>query len=188
MLTTRMCVDPLRREVTYEIEGSIDELAAIDLVYLNKLNVLVNKISSGFGIVNEPEQSTQSTNSTVKANKENKKEQTVAGDQPIEIKVPSELIEGILKLEERIRFPILWHFSNIQRMTVKDFLIACTKKGFGLSSSWLPSAGGNFKGRLVTEDKMFYEDGKIGSQTAWLLTDVGKVKIKKELEKMGTVT
>ena len=100
----------------------------------------------------------------------------------IAINVPEEIVDQITGLDERVRFPILWYYSSKQIMTVEEFLNACSDKGFSLSSSWLPSAGGNFKNRLVREDKMFREAEKIGKNKAWTLTDIGRLKIKRELQ------
>lgn len=183
MLTARLQINPNLEEVSYEIEGPIEELAAIDLSSIEQMNALVNKINSRLEVKgNGKTYEIRNNNSSGASQKQTIEESTASTS--IEINVPVDLIESILKLEERIRFPILWHFSNHEKMTIKDFLMACAKKGFTLSSSWLPSAGGNFKGRLVNEDKMFHEAGKIGNQTAWALTDVGKLKIMKELEKL----
>ena len=87
-----------------------------------------------------------------------------------------------MKLEERIRFPILWYHSTKQIMTVEEFLTVCADKGFSLNTSWLPSAGGNFKNRLVNEDKMFKEVNKVGKNKTWSLTDIGKLKVKRVIQ------
>lgn len=102
----------------------------------------------------------------------------------ISINVPEETIDQIERLDERIKFPILWHYSSKPIMTVEEFLNACSDKGFSLSPSWLPSAGGNFKNRLVKEDKMFREADKLGKNKTYTLTDIGKLKIKRELQKI----
>lgn len=183
MLSARIHVNPSLGEVFYEIEGSTDELSAIDLVYVNKLNKLAKDISSTLDIVERKEQSKLlSVNSSL--GKEAKKDEYAISDPPIEIRVPQELIDSIIKLEERIKFPILWYFSSRQSMTVKDFLMTCAKKGFGLSFSWLPSAGGNFKRRLVNEDMLFREADKLGREVVWEFTDLGKLKVMKEIEKL----
>jgi len=113
----------------------------------------------------------------------NKSELT--SSQEISINIPENLIEPIMELDERKRIPILWSFSSQSVMTIEDFLNICADKGFGLGPSWLPSAGGNFKNRLVEEDKMF-TSGKlrINNKKTWKLTDVGKLKIKKELSNL----
>lgn len=109
----------------------------------------------------------------------------LTSSQEISINIPENLIEPVMKLDERKRIPILWSFSSQSVMTVEGFLNVCADKGFGLSPSWLPSAGGNFHNRLVKEDKMLTSDKlKIKGKKTWKLTDVGKLKIKKELSKL----
>ena len=115
---------------------------------------------------------------------ENKSE--ISSNDNISINVPENLIESLLKLDERKLIPILWSFSSQPIMKVEDFINACFEKGFMLSTSWLPSAGGNFKTRLIKEDKMMTEIKlKIKGKKSWKLTDVGKMKIKKILIEMG---
>ena len=109
----------------------------------------------------------------------------LASSQEISINITENLIEPIMELDERKRFPILWSFSSHSVMTIEDFLNICADKGFGLKPSWHPSAGGNFNNRLVKEDKMFTSGKlKINGKKTWKLTDVGKLKIKKELSKL----
>lgn len=109
----------------------------------------------------------------------------LASTQKISINIPENLIEPIMELDERKRIPILWSFSSQLVMTIEDFLNICADEGFGLNSSWLPGAGGNFNNRLVKEDKMFTSSKlKINGKKTWKLTDVGKLKIKKELSKL----
>lgn len=181
MLTTKIRINPTQHEVTYEIEGTINQLQELDLKEIEKLNTIVNRIASVF---KSEEKVTHQKKNLDEAEGEDVNENNVT----IEINIPTELIDAVQKLDERIRFPILWYFSNQKRMAVKDFLLACARKGVSLSSSWHPSAGGNFKKRLVGEDKMFHEDGKVGGQTAWKLTDVGELKVTKEIERLHAAT
>lgn len=183
MLTVRMRINPTQGEVTYDIEGSTDELTTLDLAQINKLNALANKIASMFDVVKKKEGYPHSHRGSIKTTKDHKKDQDI-DELPIDISIPQELIEEILKLEERIRIPVLWYFSTRQKMTVKDFLMACARKGLTLNSSWHPSAGGNFKRRLINEDKMFHETEKVGRDAILELTDIGRLKIMKELEKL----
>ena len=44
--------------------------------------------------------------------------------------------------------------------------------------------GGNFKNRLVKEDKMFTNVKTESKEKKWKLTDVGKLKIKKQLNEL----
>lgn len=108
-----------------------------------------------------------------------------ASKKEISINIPENLIGPIMKLDERKRIPILWSFCSQSVVTIENFLNICADKRFGLNSSWLPGVGGNFKNRLVKEDKMFTSDKlKINGKKTWKLTDVGKLKIKKELLKL----
>lgn len=184
MTTIRMLVNPSHGHVTYEIEGSAEEMIRLDLGQIVKLNELADQIAGTLTSVKQKEKSnSESTNqSTEDGGKENGLTNV---DRLLEINVPNELVEKITTLDERVRMPLLWYFSNRHSMTVKEFLMACAKKGFSLSASWLPSTGGNFKNRLVNEDKMFREANKIGREIVWDFTDVGKLKIMKEIEKLG---
>lgn len=116
-------------------------------------------------------------------NKKNKvKLQDKENFKNIDINIPEEIIENITNLDERIQFPILWYFSTQPIMSVNEFLNACADKGLTLNPSWHTSAGGNFKNRLVKEDKMFTQVKNIESkEKVWKLTDVGKLKIKKQV-------
>lgn len=111
---------------------------------------------------------------------ENKPE--TSQNEEITFNIPDDLIESIMKLDERQQIPILWSFSSQPVMSVENFITACSEKGFLLNPSWLPSAGGNFKNRLVKEDRKLTDAKvKIGGKKTWKLTDIGKIKIKKEL-------
>jgi len=119
-------------------------------------------------------------NSSPKISIENKSQTSLNNE--ISINMPENLIESLMKLEERKLFPILWSFSSQPIMIVEDFINACSEKGFMFSPSWLPSAGGHFKARLIKEDKMLTETKlKIKGRKTWKLTDVGKIKLRKEL-------
>jgi len=105
------------------------------------------------------------------------------------INIPEDLIEPLLELDERKQIPILWSFSSQAVMVMADFIDVCAEKGFILSQSWLPSAGGHFKAILVKKDKMLTETKlKINGKKTWKLTDVGKIKIRKEISKITKKT
>ena len=99
----------------------------------------------------------------------------------IKIQVPEKFVDDIIKMDERSRFPILWYFSTKQIMSVKEFLNICSETGFSLSPSWLTSAGGNFSNRLVKEDKMFRKAKKENGELLWELTDIARLKIKRQV-------
>jgi len=103
-------------------------------------------------------------------------------DSMTRIRVPEDLVDKIENMIERVRFPVLWYFSNKQIMSVKEFLNICAETGFSLGSSWLPSVGGTFLNRLVKEDKMFRKGAKVDGEQTWELTDIGKLKVKKILD------
>jgi len=112
------------------------------------------------------------------------KTEIIVENESIDIKIPEEMIENITDLDERTQFPIIWYFSTIPILTVSEFLNACADKGLSLSPSWHTSAGGNFKNRLVKEDKMFTSIKTKNHEKKWKLTDVGKLKIKKLLNEL----
>lgn len=102
------------------------------------------------------------------------------------INIPENLIEPLMEIDERSQIPILWSFSSHPIMDIESFIHSCSEKGFLLSPSWLPSTGGNFKNRLVKEDKMLTDaKTKINGKKAWKLTDVGKIKLKRILSKIS---
>jgi hypothetical protein len=185
-MLTRMRVSPLRGDVNYEVEGSIDEFVALDPSYFDKLTELAKKISTTLDKGEQRDDIKQISQDSAESKKvsKSKNNSSPPAIQVAEIEIPQEFIEGVKELDERTRFSIIWSFSNRPRMTIKEFLIACAKKGFALSSSWLPSEGGNFRGRLVNEDRMFHDVEKVGRELVWELTDVGRLKVMRELEKL----
>jgi len=109
-----------------------------------------------------------------------KNESETSSNDQISINIPENLIEPLMAIDERRQIPILWSFSSQPIMDVESFIETCSEKGFLFGSSWLPSAGGNFKNRIVKEDKMLTDAKiKINGKKAWKLTDVGKVKLKR---------
>ncbi|MEC4847667.1 MAG: hypothetical protein RI100_00565 [Nitrosarchaeum sp.] len=110
----------------------------------------------------------------------------VLSNNEISINIPENLIESLMKLDERQLIPILWSFSSNPIMNIEGFIQSCGEKGFLLNSSWLPSVGGNFKNRIVKEDRML-TDAKttINGKKAWKLTDVGKIKLNKILSELS---
>jgi hypothetical protein len=102
------------------------------------------------------------------------------------IDIPKNMIEKIMALDESSQIPILWYYSTKPIMSVKEFLTVCAKKGFMLSHSWLPAAGGHFAGTFITKKKIFHEvksDTK-SKEKLWQLTDVAKFKISKIIAEM----
>jgi hypothetical protein len=96
-----------------------------------------------------------------------------------QIRIPDQHLERILALKERDQIPILWHLRAKPSMTVDEFLRASSNAGIAISPSYSPSKGGNFRNRLVKEDKMFVEDGLKGKVPRYKLSSIGKIKIQK---------
>ena len=123
--------------------------------------------------------------------KSDSSEKTIIGsDDSAVINLPVELIDKIIELEESQQIPILWHYSTKPVMTVKEFLEAAAKKGFTLSHSWLPSAGGSFSGTFVKKGGIFHDvkiKGK-GNEKSWEMTDIGRFKIIKKLNGLKSKT
>lgn len=177
MVTFKLHVNPLTKEVSFDIEGSYDEIRKVDLNKINELNKVVEEII--FVLQNNKSKLLPS-----KAHNMDKKNTADETQLHLEIKVPGEIIDDILNLKERVRFPILWYFSNQSIMKVKEFLTACADKGFPLRTTWLPNLGGDFTKILVHKDKMFHEVDKVDGEKRWTLTDVGKLKIKKLINEL----
>ena len=95
------------------------------------------------------------------------------------ISIPEQSLGKILALRERERIPILWSLSSQQSMTVDEFLSASSKAGVAVAPSYSPAKGGNFRNRLLKQDKMFIEDGKLGKVPKYRLTAAGKLKAQK---------
>jgi ribosomal protein S8E len=95
------------------------------------------------------------------------------------LSIPEQSLEKILTLKEREQIPILWSFSSKQSMTVDEFLAASSTAGVSISPSYSPTKGGNFRNRLVKQDKMFVEDGKLGKVSKYKLSAAGKLKAQK---------
>ena len=100
-------------------------------------------------------------------------------DESPELSIPEHSLEKILALKEREQIPILWSLASAQSMTVDEFLQACTRAGVTISQSYSPTKGGNFRNRLVKQDKMFLEDGKVGKVPRYKLSASGKLKVQK---------
>lgn len=106
-----------------------------------------------------------------------------------DINLPANLIDKIMNLDESQQIPILWHYSTKPVMTVKEFLESAAKKGFTLSHSWLPSAGGSFSGTFVKKGGIFHDvkiKGK-GNEKSWKMTDIGKFKINKIVSELNSM-
>jgi hypothetical protein len=93
--------------------------------------------------------------------------------------VPKELFPEIMKLDDREKIPVFWYYSSRKSMTVSEFLMAASKKGFNFAPSYLPSKGGNFANRLAKEDGVLARDGKQRRPQKFKLTDVGILKVQK---------
>ena len=98
------------------------------------------------------------------------------------LSIPQKSLEKILSLKEREQIPILWSLSSKPSMTVDEFLSLCEKAGITIPPSYSPTKGGNFRNRLVKEDKMFVEDGKVGKVSMYKLSAAGRLKAQKFLE------
>ena len=93
--------------------------------------------------------------------------------------ITEQYLEKILALKEREQIPILWSLSSQQSMTVDEFLAASSRAGVSIAPSYSPTKGGNFRNRLVKQDKMFVEDGKLGKVPKYKLSAAGKFKAQK---------
>jgi hypothetical protein len=102
-----------------------------------------------------------------------------SNQQIIEFEIPESIKEVILSLPERKRIPLLWNFSTKKSMTIREFLEAAAKNNIPLSHTWLPSEGSNFAKRIVRDEKMLEEDGKVGREIKYKIGDVGNLKIRK---------
>jgi len=101
------------------------------------------------------------------------------------INVPENILLKVTELDEKEQIPILWFFSDKSIMTVKEFLESCVTKGFTLSHSWLPSAGGYFSATFVK--KGIFHEVKVrvkGNEKHWKLTDIARFKIKKKIKEL----
>ncbi len=136
----------------------------------NKILTLENEIKSLKQIMSPIYQQSQNTDSNFY----------------IKIQVPEKIIDDVIKMDERFRFPTLWYFSTKQIMSIKEFLNVCSETGFSLNPSWLPSTGGNFNNRLVKEDKMFRKVKKENGEQTWELTDMARLKIKRKISEFGS--
>ena len=116
----------------------------------------------------------------------NKSEQTKAiidEQEPI-FQIPNSFEQAIINTGERERIPLMWYFSSKKSMTIREFLIASSKRRIHFSPSWLPSEGSNFTKRLVKDDKMLSEDGKFGRELKYKLSDVGSLKVQKHIAQL----
>jgi hypothetical protein len=93
--------------------------------------------------------------------------------------ITDQSLEKILALKERERIPILWSLSSQQSMTVDEFLAASSRAGVSIAPSYSPTKGGNFRNRLVKQDKVFVEDGKLGKVPKYKLSAAGRLKARK---------
>lgn len=103
--------------------------------------------------------------------------------------IPESIKQGVNDLKDRQKLPVLWYFSTVKSMTIREFLNALIKNKFQFSHTWLPDQGSNFTKRIVQEDKMLEEDGKNGREKKYKLSVVGNLKVQKliaELEKQKT--
>ncbi len=98
--------------------------------------------------------------------------------------VQEKFLKGVLNLSERQQIPVLWSFSNKPAMTIDQLIEASTRSGIAISPSWSPMKGGNFRNRLVKEDRMFVEEGKIGKMPKYKLSASGRMKVAWILEQI----
>lgn len=174
MTKIKLHFDSIKQSVTYSIEDEYDELKKITVDDIKKYNKLVENLTKSF--------SSQIT-SHVK-NEQNPPLNVDVSNPVPTLTVPDELVPIIEKLDERIKFPMLWYFSSVPIMTVSDFLNLCSSEGFTLNSYWLPSAGGHFSGKLVNSDKMFHRVGRQGKEKTWELTKIGKLKLSNKINEL----
>jgi len=106
-------------------------------------------------------------------------------DKEITFDIPQELLPKIMKLEEREKIPVIWSYASRNSMTISEFLVAASKKGFNFSPSWHPSQGGNFTNRLLKQDGVFARDGKQSTAWKFMLTDVGLLKVQKTISELS---
>ena len=101
------------------------------------------------------------------------------------INIPKNLLIKIMDLDVKKQIPILWSFSSNPVMTVAAFLEICVRKGFVLSHSWLPSAGGAFSTNFVK--KGWFQEVKVKGDKSkhWKLTVAGNLKIAKIIKDLN---
>lgn len=175
MVKLNLRIDPIRKEISYELSGNLDEIDSIDLDQIKKINSKAEKITKELGFYKK---SSPPSDLPVPSLDEKFNKST-----PI-IHVLEDMLSKIEKLDEKEKFPVLWSFSSKPIMTVDEFLSECAEKGFTLSPSWLPRAGGHFSQTLVKRMKMFHKVGKSGNKSTWKLTDIGKLKVKQIIKKL----
>jgi len=178
MVRVRVRADPQAGAISFELEGEHDEIVAFNPEDFGRLNQRIIEFANAVGIGTT---SAPSVKEAIRKKPPSGKQTGIDG--PV-LSVPADHLEKILQLEEMARIPVMWYFSSKPSMTVNEFLSAAAKKGVPLSSSWSPSAGGNFTTRLVNKDKMFVAEGKVGRTTKFRLTDLGLLKVEKTLAEL----
>jgi hypothetical protein len=112
-------------------------------------------------------------------------EELLAEEVGAAISIPGQSLERILALKEREQIPILWSLASKPTMSVDEFLAASSRAGVTIAPSYSPTKGGNFRNRLVKQDKMFIEDGKVGKVPRYKLSAAGKLKSQKFFASSG---
>lgn len=167
-------INPISKEISYEIEGDLDDIEKIDANDIKRIEKHFLKLQNKASLKNNE--------SKKRIKKNNDEEKPI---QQLELKIPSNLVEKVELLKnENIKFPILWSFSTQEKMTVNEFFELVSNEGFSLSTSWLPKTGGNFSSTLVKRDKIFHLKEKKGSENIWAFTKVGKLKVEKHIQKL----
>ena len=181
MIRVRVHVDSQTKRISFELDGDHDDIIAFSLSDFNKLSAKIQEFAGSIGGETVPVSAIRTT--AIEGSQSHHAESRTA--EPV-LSIPADILEKISSLDERTRIPAIWHFSNKPSMTVNEFLSAAAKKGIGLSPSWSPREGGNFRNRLVKEDKMFAEDGNEGKTTRFKLTELATIKVKKTLSELKT--
>jgi len=171
MKKIKIKINPIKKEITYEIEVELDDISKIDEKDIKQIEEHFSKLKKKINFIK---------NESLEIVKSTKEAST---SQKIELHVPDNLIEKIESIEnEEKKIPILWSFSTKEKMSVSEFLELCSKNGFSLSTTWLPSEGGRFSTKIVKNEKFFHNVDKKGSEKYWELTKVGKLKIRKMIQ------
>lgn len=174
MVNFKININPNQKDISFTIEGDFDDIDLIDIEKVKKLNKKIKTISQELQF-NITDSSLPKKNTPAKITLNPKTNSSVS--EPSLLNVPEHLKNKIESVAEKVKFPILWSFCSNPVMTIEEFLTECSAKGFALSTSWLPSVGGNFSNKLVTENKMFKKAGTKNLKKAWTFSSVGKLKV-----------
>lgn len=181
LVRVRVNVDPQTKRISFELDGDHDDILAFNLSDFGKLSAKIQEFASAIGAETTLGSAIRTT--AMEGRQSQQAESKTTG--PV-LSIPADILEKLSPLDERTRIPVIWYFSSKPSMTVNEFLIAAAKDGVGLSPSWAPSEGGNFRNRLVKKDNMFAEDGQDGKTTRYRLTELAAIKVKKTLAELKT--